>query len=144
MNAAKIFDKYAEALVDCGLGDDAPMSADAVLLALRLAIGDTWQESQPAVPVAVMRQAEVDRQQIGIIAEWLAENEPALYHSIVGGYGELALKAIERRDRQIDGLQQEIAKMDADNAGLTEQLAAAQRDADYYAKVAIQGDGVAP
>lgn len=84
------------------------------------------------------RQAETDRRQISIIAEWLEEHEPALYHSPTGGgFGELALLAIDRRDRQIDGLQQEIA-------GLTERLAAAQRDADYYAKVAIQGDGVAP
>ena len=91
-----------------------------------------------------------------LIAEWLAEHEPALYHGEHGGYGDAILDAVRKRDAQIDGLQ-EIA-MDADNADLTAKLQnatlawkSAQADADRLAlRIAqqpaahVNGNGAPP
>ena len=101
-------------------------------------IGSLIQVLPPQTPD--QRQAEADRAQMALIAEWLAEHEPALYYGEHGGYGDAILDAVRKRDAQIDGLQQEIARMDADNADLAAKLQnatlawkSAQSDADRLA-----------
>ena len=57
---------------------------------------------------------------MALIAEWLAENEPALYYGEHGGYGDAILDAVRRRDDQIAELQAD--RQDGrDNADLTAQ-----------------------
>ena len=86
------------------------------------------------------RQAEVDRTQISTLNEWLSNEEPALYHDPYTDTAQAMIAAIRKRDTQIAELQQEIAKVDADNSGLLLRLqkaeqgwAAAQADADRLA-----------
>ena len=72
---------------------------DAILLALNLAVTEAYDAgaalcNDMAAIIASQtqqtpdqRQAEVDRAQMALIAEWLAEHEPALYYGEHGGYG---------------------------------------------------------
>lgn len=117
MSAIGIFDKYAQALIDLGMDDDSPISADAILLALRLAIGEAYDASVPeSAWVAAQNEIAMLRQQLAV-----ANHESATRGDQL---------AIERREvrtliEEIESLRQQLAQLDADNADLTRKLAAA-------------------
>lgn len=103
MNAREVFDKYTEALMDLGMSDGAAISADAILLALRLAIGEAYTAGVP---------------ESALVA---AQNETAMLRQ------QLATERAEVRTliEEIESLRQQLAQMDADNANLTRKLAVA-------------------
>ena len=139
MNTDQLIDRYWRAIVATTQKTQDTINDDAILLALNLAVTEAYDAGASlchdlAAIIASQtqqtpdqRQAEADRAQMALIAEWLAENEPALYYGEHGGYGDAILEAVRRRDDQIAELQGEIAKMDADNADLTAKLKAAQQ-----------------
>ena len=67
-------------------------------------IGSLIRVPPPQTPD--QRQAEADQAQMALIAEWLAENAPALYYGEQGGYGGAIIEAVRRRDDQIAELQE--------------------------------------
>lgn len=120
MTAAKIFDKYTEALTDLGLGEDEPIHADAILLALRLAIGDAYTAGADSVlmqaldkvqPAPDQRLQESLQAQIERLNEWLETHQPALYFSPNYDTDGAILVALAERDRRIATL-----RTDLDNA----------------------------
>ena len=152
MNTDQLIDRYWRAIVATTQKTQDTINDDAILLALNLAVQEAYEAgaalcndmaaiiTSQTQQTPDQRQAEVDRAQMALIAEWLAEHEPALYYGEHGGYGDAILDAVRKRDAQIDGLQQEIARMDADNADLAAKLkqaqqswSAAQADADRLA-----------
>ena len=150
MNAETIYAKYWTALVEV---EAVMIPADtAVALALNLAVSEAYDAgaalcNDMAAIIASQtqqtpdqRQAEADRAQMALIAEWLAENAPALYYSEHGGYGDAIIEAVRRRDDQIAELQGEIAKVDADNADLLRTLKAAH---DGWTKAQADADRLA-
>ena len=126
MNAETIYAKYWTALVEV---EAVMIPADtAVALALNLAVSEAYDAGgalqrhgghhrQPDQQTPDQRQAEADQAQMALIAEWLAENAPALYYSEHGGYGDTIMDAVRKRDARSTGSRAEIAKVDADNAG---------------------------
>ena len=162
MNADQLIDRYWRAIVATTHKTQDMINDDAILLALNLAVTEAYDAgaalcNDMAAIIAAqktigpeLRQAEADRAQMALIAEWLAEHEPALYYGEHGGYGDAILDAVRKRDAQIDGLQQEIARMDADNADLAAKLQnatlawkSAQSDADRLAlRIAQQPAGI--
>lgn len=140
MNADAIFQRYWSALSSEGLTRD---TGDVIVrFALRLAVTDAYDAGAAgAATVARPDQSEVEGlyAQITRLNEWLAQNAPAQYWS-PGNTAESVLAVVVLLERQISELQQGIAAMDADNAGLLAQLkaaqdgwAAAQADADRMA-----------
>ena len=162
MNTDQLIDRYWRAIVATTQKTQDMINDDAILLALNLAVTEAYDAGASlchdmAAIIASQtqqtpdqRQAEADRAQMALIAEWLAENEPALYYGEHGGYGDAIIEAVRRRDDQIAELQGEIAKLDADNADLTAKLQnahlswrAAQADADRLAlRIAQQPDAI--
>lgn len=160
MNGYQIFEKYWDGLVITAV-DSRILTHDAVRLALRLAIHEAAgaQHDDTALVVAQneaamlrqrlaaaeeeignRRQAEVDRAQVATLNEWLADEEPALYHDPYTDTAQAVLAAIRKRDEQITGLQREIASLESDVSRLGAKLqaaeqgwAAAQADADRLA-----------
>lgn len=149
MNATdKIFNRYYEALI--ADWDDEHAFVGAVRLALRLAIADTAALAQPAPqPVGHVenvtdhqRLFEYAQNQINRLNEWLDEHEPGLYIS-PGDTADAILNALCIRDQRIadnhedlasarqeltallaerDSLRQQLAQLDADNAGLIAEV----------------------
>lgn len=120
----EIIERYWSAMVEITHQTSDILSDDAILLALRLAVADAYEagknsqrkriqsiqdaHDRMAAIIAAqktigpeLRQAEADRAQMALIAEWLAENEPALYYGEHGGYGDAIIEAVRRRDSQI-------------------------------------------
>lgn len=149
-----IFYRYWNAIAEDWPEDG--VSAGAARLALRLAIGDAYAAgtaladdlaaivASQAQATPDQRQAESAISQIGRLTEWLAEEEPALCadsnldtaaavlkairnreHDLVMAYHDLSSAAAER-----DSLRQQLAQMDADEAGLRRQVVELQREVD--------------
>ena len=169
MTTDAIFQKYAIALVDIG-ADTLKLSGDAVLLALRLAIGDAYdagsavaadlvaivaEQATPERSPADQRYAEQLQAQISRLNEWLEKYAPALYHNPDIDTAAAVLMELGMLRRQIsqqiddkhedlvsarqelvtliaerDGLRQQLAQMDADNADLLNKVQQAQVEID--------------
>lgn len=157
MTSGAIYQKYWSALVDV---DAVMVPQDAAIaLALRLAIGDAYaagsaladdlvaivaSQQQPERFPADQRYAEQLHLQINRINEWLAEEEPALYRDPNTDTAGAVLDAIRRRDIDLtnayhdlqaaageaNGLRQQLAQMDADNADLLNKVHQAQVEID--------------
>lgn len=136
MTTAAIFDKYATALVDIG-ADTLKLSGDAVLLALRLAIGDAYDAggavaadlvaivAEQAIPErspADQRYAEQLQAQISRLNEWLAAKAPSLYRDTTDT-ATAVLAVIDTLQCAMAEYREQLAQLDADNAGLTLRLA---------------------
>ncbi len=162
MSTDAIFEKYATALGDIG-ADTRQLSGDAVLLALRLAIGDAYAAGSAladdlAAIVASQQQPDPDQRQqeslqaqIGRLNDWLQVHEPGLYIS-PGDTADATLAALGIRDRRIAELLADMDKLqadvDAEIAELQESLGAAQ---DAFARLPLidysqadHANGVAP
>ena len=142
MSTLAIFDKYAHAMGDAG-AEARPLSTDAVLLALRLAIGDAYAAGVDSVILNALdklppqkdsdqRQHESLQAQIARLNEWLAANQVALYHNPDLDTAAAMIQACEETMRvkvalhiERDNLHQQLMQMDADNARLIASLTAA-------------------
>lgn len=150
MNTDAIYAKYDNAPRDI-VDQDGTIYGQTIALALRLAIQETADANAALVNdmstiIASLRQqgapdqrvAESAINQIGRLTEWLAEEEQALCADNNLDTAAAILKAIRCRDHDLvmarrdlqaavserDGLRQQLAQMDADNADLTKKLAA--------------------
>ena len=142
MSTLAIFDKYAHAMDDAG-AEARPLSTDAVLLALRLAIGDAYAAGVDSVILNALdklppqkdsdqRQHESLQAQIARLNEWLAANQVALYHNPDLDTAAAMIQACEETMRvkvalhiERDNLHQQLMQMDADNARLIASLTTA-------------------
>lgn len=133
-----IFERYYNALI--ADWDDEHAVIGAARLALRLAIADAAALAQPApqptTPTADQRVAESAVNQIGRLNEWLVNEEPALSSDNNLDTAAAVLKAIRCRDHDLvmayrdlqaaigdaDQLRQQLAQLDADNAGLIAEV----------------------
>ena len=105
MNTDKLIDRYWRAIVATTQKTQDMINDDAILLALNLAVQEAYEAGRTSGSAAIMQldqhQAEADRAQMALIAEWLAEHEPGLYYGEHGGYGDAIIEAVRRRDAQI-------------------------------------------
>jgi len=133
MTTNAIFEKYATALADLG-ADTRQLSGDAVLLALRLAIGDAYA----AAPVIATDLAAIVASQDKALQDALDRIDP-LREERNRLQAQLTImeEELDRRREsgaawvaEIDSLRQQLAQMDAANADLLNKVHQAQSEID--------------